>query len=187
MTQREPRDYVLGGFAYDARVLAASSWYLNLQLEQPLVFGHDEVADDQVEQEFAALRDVFEARAREIHQLVWWHRVRRPVCTCGLVVRSVERLADPVGHLDQQRWTPARVVVVKVDDGSSAFVSGCQVCRDQCRTDDLEGAWHWLRDHTYSAIRSSPASGGLRRVELGPDTFPDDVIHELRRPDVRET
>lgn len=186
MTQREPRDYALGGFAYDARVLAAISWSLNLQLEQPLVFGHDEVGDDQLEQEVTALRDVFEARAQDIHQLVWWHRVHRPVCTCGLVVRSMERLADPVGHLDQQRWKPALVVVVKVDDDQSAFVSGCQTCREQCRSDQLSDAQHWSRNHTCRAIPGSPGGGGLRRVELGADTFPDDLIHELRRPDERE-
>jgi hypothetical protein len=147
MTKREPRDYVLAGFTYDARVLAAASWHLNLQLEQPLVFGIDEVVDHQIEQEVAALREVFEARADDLHQLVWWQRVRRPVCTCGLVVRSMELLGEPVGHLDQQRWTPAPAVVVKVDDGQSVYVSACQGCRELSRTDDLGSARRWLDEH----------------------------------------
>jgi hypothetical protein len=56
-------------------------------------------------------------------------------------------LGEPVGHLDQQRWTPAPAVVVKVDDGQSVYVSACQRCRELSRTDDLGSARRWLDEH----------------------------------------
>lgn len=146
--QREPRDYQLGRHTYDARVLAANTWYLNLQLEEPLVFGLSDEVDALIEQELAELREVFEARAQDVHQLAWWHRVRRPVCTCGLAIGDLEQLDDPAGHLDPHRWTPAATVVVKVDDGESVYVAGCQACREHTRTDDPAAARGWTHGHT---------------------------------------
>jgi len=50
------------------------------------------------------------------------------VCVCGLVVRSLDRLAGPLSHLDLRTWSPARTVVVKIDDAISHYLVAWQGC-----------------------------------------------------------
>ena len=176
----KPRDYELGGFVYDARVLAASSWYVNVQHEAPLVLGLDDELDRQVVADLAAIAEIFDSRADGIHRPVRWAKVDRLVCTCALLVRSAERLATPLGHLDV-RMRPARTVVVELPE-SPRYLAACQECGASQQHDDVAAAREWTGEHTCtpSAATAPESAGLLEAIPLADGEHPDDVVHHRR-------
>ena len=140
------RDYQLGSFAYEPRVLSIAGWYVNLQYEEPLVSEHQDLADA-ARQEIEQMEAVLASRQAGLHQLVWWRRVERVTCTCGLVLRSVERFLEPLGHLDQQAWRPATEVVVHLPYDEAPYLAACQLCGEQQRDENLPPAHVWAAAH----------------------------------------
>ena len=143
-----PRDYQLGPFHYDARVLALTSTYINHQYEMPLVWGLLG-NDDELEQDDAEMAAIIEARAVDVHHLVEWRRLQegRPVCTCGLVMSDPTMLIAPEGHLDQHRWRPVGQVVTRLPGAGAGFRAACQVCRVGEGYDDIADARSWVDSH----------------------------------------
>lgn len=178
-----PKDYELAGFLYDARVVSASSWYLNLQHEAPLVLGElGEETDRQIEADLAAYAEIFDARADGIHRPVHLRGVDRLVCTCALVVRTVSRFRKPAGHLDA-RWRLARTIVVDLADGGD-ILAACQECGTSTRHTDVGEAQQWAAKHTCPQRPTTPPAptGTYRRIETDLGESPDDVVHRNRAP-----
>ena len=178
---KRPRDYDLAGFCYDARVVCASSWYLVAQHQAPLVLGEfGEDADRQIEAELAAYAEICDSRADGIHRPVSLEKVDRLVCTCGLVVRTLERFADPVGHLDV-RCRMARALVVKLDDRD--YFAACQSCG--ARTDDvgLVAATAWVSAHQCDETPNpgdADTAGEFTVTQAQPGEHFDDFVHRAR-------
>lgn len=178
MQPKVPQDYSLFGFTYDGKVLAAPAWYLVAQEADPLVRGLNGESERAIEEEFEWLGAIFRARAQGIHQPVRWAGVDRLVCVCGLVVRSLQRWIDPLGHLDPVTWKPADVVVVRMSEFEPKFLAACQTCGEQFRATSLEAARAW----SHSCGPAPDPSGELdfRNVETHPDEPFDDLVHRVR-------
>lgn len=179
----DPKAFEFAGFVYDARVVSASSWYLNLQHEAPLDFGElGEETDRQIEADLAAYAEILDARADGIHRPVRLRTVHRLVCTCALVVRTESRFREPAGHLDA-RWRLARAVVVDLADGGG-ILAACQECGTSTRHPDVGEAQQWAAKHKCPQRPTTPPSptGTYRRVETDLGESPDDVVHRNRAP-----
>jgi hypothetical protein len=177
-----PKDYELGGFLYDARVLGAPSWYVNLQHEAPLVLGVlGPETDRQIEADLAAYAEIFDSRADGIHRPVRLRDVDRLVCTCALVVRTDDRFREPVGHLDV-RCQPARSVIIDLG-GDTEIIFACQACGTSADMTDLPLARGWAADHTCPprpAPSGEAAAGNYNAVVVEDGAAPDDVVHRVR-------
>lgn len=178
-----PKDYELAGFLYDARVVSASSWYLNLQHEASLVLGElGEETDRQIEADLAAYAETLDSRADGIHRPVRLRTVHRLVCTCSLVVHTEARFREPAGHLDA-RWRLARTVVIDLADGGD-IRAACQECGTSTRHPDVGEAQQWATKHQCPLRPTTPPAptGTYRRVETDLGEAPADVVHRNRAP-----